>query len=102
MFAKFLVKVTESTSFRKSIETLWPIWAGDMTSYESPLTWWEVTKYKIKHLTIEISKSLNITKYKLQKMEARLNEIKDSENNILKQESIALKQQIKEYYEITH
>ena len=96
---KMNVKTIHSTSFRKSIETLWPIWAGDMTSYESPLTWWEVTKYKIKHLTIEISKSLNITKYKLQKMEARLNEIKDSENNILKQESITLKQQIKEYYE---
>ena len=93
------VKTIHSTYFCKSIETLWPIWAGDMTSYESPLTWWEVTKYKIEHLTIEISKSLNITKYKLKKMEARLNEIKDPENNILKQESITLKQQIKEYYE---
>ena len=96
---KMNVKTIQSTSFRKSIETLWPIWAGGLTSYESPLSWWEVTKYKIKHLTIEISKSLNITKYKLQKMEARLNEIKDSENNILKQESKNLKQQIKEYYE---
>ena len=73
------VKTIQSNIFREIIETLWPLW--------------------IKHLTIEVSKSLNITKCKFQKMEARLNEIKDSENNILKNQCKYLKQQIKEYYE---
>ncbi|MEW8548721.1 MAG: reverse transcriptase family protein, partial [Candidatus Thiodiazotropha sp.] len=56
-------------------------------------------KYKVKQLTIEISKSLNISKTKFTKLENRLNEIKDSENTLLKYESTYLRQEIKEYYE---
>ena len=96
---KMNVKTIQSSIFRESIETLWPIWTSEIELYESPITWWEITKYRIKHLTIETSKSLNITKGSLLKMEARLNEIKDSENNLLKHECKNLKQQIKEYYE---
>ena len=95
------VKTIQSSIFRESIETLWPIWANEFDSYENPIVCWEVIKYmyKIKHLTIAISKSLDITKSKFIKIENRLNEIKDSENNLLKQECKTLKQQIKEYYE---
>ena len=70
---------------------------SEIELYESFTVWWEITKYKIKR--IEISKYLNITKYKFFKLENRLNEIKDSENNMLKEECKILKQQIKEYYE---
>ena len=88
------VKMIQSSIFRESTETLWPIWANEFDSYENPIVWWEVIKYmyKIKHLTIAISKSLDITKFKFIKIENRLNEIKDSENNLLKQECKTLKQ----------
>ena len=64
---KMNVKTIQSSIFRESIETLWPIWTSEIELYESPITWWEITKYKIKHLTIETSKSLNITKGSLLK-----------------------------------
>ena len=70
------VKTIQSSIFRESIETLWSIWTSEIELYESPITWWEITKYEIKHLTIETSKSLSITKGSLLKMEARLKTLK--------------------------
>ena len=72
---KMNVQTIQSSIFRECIESLWPIWASKMELYDNPTVWWEITKYKIKHLTIEISKSLNITKSKFKKLENRLNEI---------------------------
>ena len=92
-------KTIQSNIFRESLETLWPKWPIDILSYQNPIDWWEVVKYKIKHLTIEISKSLNITKDKIIKLEKRLNEIKDSESLALIREYNFLNQQIKAYYE---
>ena len=71
----------------------------DMDSYPNPIVWWESIKYKVKHLTIEISKSINISKNKFMHIEKRLNDIKDSNDKNLIRESDFLKQQIKEYYE---
>ena len=88
-----------SNIFRESIENIWPIWSSDIDSYQNPVAWWEIIKYKIKHLTIEISKSLNISKNKFRQIEKRLNEIKDSDDKNLKRELEFLKQQTKEYYE---
>ena len=96
---KMNIKTIQSNIFREIIESLWPVWTTEIGLYDSPISWWENIKYKIKHLTIEVSKSINITKSKFLKIEARLNEIKDSQNNIVVNECKNLKQQIKEYYE---
>ena len=92
-------KTIFSNIFRESIENVWPIWSSDIDSYQNPVAWWEIIKYKIKHLTIEISKSLNISKNKFRQIEKRLNEIKDSDDKNLKRELEFLKQQTKEYNE---
>ena len=92
-------KTIFSIVFRESIETLWPIWSTEMDSYQNPIKWWESIKYKIKHLTIEISKSINISKNIFMHIEKRLNDIKGSTDKNLIRESEFLKQQIKEYYE---
>ena len=84
---KMNTKTIFSTSFRESLEKLWPIWSSEIDSYHNPTEWWEIIKYKIKHLTIEISKSLNVSKHKFIQIEKRLNEIKDSDDNNLKRES---------------
>ena len=57
-------------------------------------------KIYIKQLTIEISKNLNTNKYHIAKIEKRLNEIKDSEKYIHKQECNHLRKQISEYNEM--
>ena len=72
---KMNVQTIQSSIFRECIERLWPKWASEIELYESPTVWWEITKYKIKHLTIETRKSLNITKLKFLKLENILNEI---------------------------
>ena len=76
-------KTIFSNIFRESIENIWQIWSSDIDSYQNPVAWWEIIKYKIKHLTIEISKSLNISKNKFRQIEKRLNEIKDSDDKNL-------------------
>ena len=96
---KMNTKTILSNLFRESLETLWPIWSLNIDSYQTPIAWWENIKYKIKHLTIEISKSINISKNKCMHLEKRLNDIKDSNDKNLIRESDFLKQQIKEYYE---
>ena len=96
---KMNTKTIFSTSFQESLEKLWPIWSSEMDSYRNPTEWWEIMKYTIKHLTIEISKSLNISKHKFIQIEKRLNEIKDSDDNNFKREFEFLKQQAKQYYE---
>ena len=92
-------KTIFSKTFRESLEKLWPIWSDEINSYQNPMAWWEIIKYKIKHLTIEISKSLNISKQKIIQIEKRLNEIKDSDDERLKREFEYLKQKTKQYYE---
>ena len=96
---KMNTKTMFSKSFRESLEKLWPIWSNDINSYQNPIAWWEIIKYKIKQLTIEISKSLNVSKHKIIQIEKRLNEIKDSDDNKLKREFEYLKQKTKQYYE---
>ena len=88
-----------SALFRESFERLWPIWCETLHNYTTPLIWWEKIKYNIKQLTIETSKTLNDSKYKIKTYESRLNEIKDSSDNKDKNESLQLKQKINDYYE---
>ena len=93
------VLTIQSNVFKESLEKLWPIWTEKINTYETILIWWEIIKINIKQLTIEISKSLNTSKYELNKMELRLNEIKDSDKYIHKNECKNLKQKIKQFYE---
>ena len=65
---------------------MWPTWVHMINDFENILTWWERVKIYIKQLTIEISKSINIDKYQITKLEKRLDVIKDSEKYIHKQE----------------
>ena len=68
---KMNVKTIRSKIFHESIEKIWPLWSNAIDSYHIPTAWWEMVKSKSKHLTIEISKSLNISKYKLTKIEKK-------------------------------
>ena len=56
-------------------------------------------KYKIKQLTIEISRNININKQTISKYEKRIELIKDSKKIIDKKESLYLKEKIKDFYE---
>ena len=56
-------------------------------------------KYNIKQLTIETSRSINISKHTITKYEKRINEIKDSDNNLDKIEKHTLQKLIKDFYE---
>ena len=78
---------------------LWPEWVNRINDYENILIWWEMIKILLKHLTIEISKSLNINKYQVEQLEKRLNIIKDSDKSVHKQESKDLQKKTKQYYE---
>ena len=89
----------QTNIFRESLEKLWPAWTDKINEYENILIWWEITKINIKQLTIEISKTLNTSKYEINKIETRLNDIKDSDKLIHKRECKILQQKIKEYYE---
>ena len=96
---KMNVSTITSEQFRESLEHLWPIWKSNISQYENITVWWEITKYKIKQLTIEMSCSLNTKKHAISKYEKRINEIKDSDKYLDKQEYLFLKQKIKEFYE---
>ena len=96
---KMNVATLGSTQFQESIETLWPCWKGSISQYSNITVWWEMIKYKIKQLTIEISRNININKQTISKYEERIELIKDSKKFIDKKECLYLKEKIKDFYE---
>ena len=92
-------RTIQTDVFRETLEKMWPTWVGKINDFDNILIWWEMIKIYVKQLTTEISKTLNTNKYQLAKLERRLNEIKDSEKYIHKQECKHLHKTIKEYYE---
>ena len=56
-------------------------------------------RYMIKQLTIETSRTLNINKQTIAKYEKRIDEIKDSNKDLEKQEFLYMQKQIKDFYE---
>ena len=56
-------------------------------------------KYKIKQLTIETSRYVNLSKRTVYKYEQRINDIKDTNKQLEKQELMYLKQKVQEYYD---
>ena len=93
------VSTIKSKTFRESLECLWPIWAASIDESEHILTWWEIMKYKIKQLSIETSRYLNLSKRTVHKYEQRINDIKDTNKHLEKQELMYLKQKVQEYYD---
>ena len=61
-----------------------------ISDYENILVWWEMIKYKMKQLTIETSRTLNTNKQTIAKYEKRIDEIKDSNKYLDKQEFLYL------------
>ena len=96
---KMNANTIQSNIFRESLEKLWPGWVHRIDDYDDILTWWDMIKILLKHLTIDISKSMNIKNHTIEQLEKRLNSIKDSDKNIHKQECKNLKKTIKQYYE---
>ena len=88
---KINAQTIQTHVFRESLEKLWPTWTDKINEYENVLIWWEIAKIHIKQLTNEISKTLNTSKYEINKVEKRLNEIKDSDK--FESECISLKKQ---------
>ena len=76
---------------------MWQSWSNSINSYDSLLNWWDFTKYKIKQLTIETSRTIYTSKNSVNKYESRLN-IKDSNNENDKNEIVILKEKINDYY----
>ena len=56
-------------------------------------------KYKIKQLSIETSRYLNLSKRTVHKYEQRINDIKDTNKHLEKQELMYLKQKVQKYYD---
>ena len=84
-----------SPQFQESIEYLWSTWKSKITDYTNILVWWEMVKYKIKQLTIETSRAINLSKSTVEKYEKRINEIKDLINISIKMRSITYKKSLK-------
>ena len=96
---KMNVATIYSAHFQEGLENLWPIWKESISQYANITVWWEIIKYRIKQLTIEISRSLNINKHTISKYEKRIDEIKDSDKFLDKNEFLYLKEKIKDLYE---
>jgi hypothetical protein len=62
--------------------------------------WWDVTKIKIKQLCMEISKSQNVTKHKIQQMEAKLQTLKNNSTNQDQHTIDKLKHAIENFYAV--
>ena len=54
----------KSETFISAFNTWWPTWKNQINRFETIQEWWEVTKTKIKILTIDISKQINKGKNK--------------------------------------
>jgi hypothetical protein len=47
-----------SELFTKAFNTRWGIWKNEIERFRNIQEWWDVTKTKIKYLTMQISKQL--------------------------------------------
>ena len=88
-----------SAQFQEGLENVWPVWKESISQYANITVWWEIIKYRIKQLTIEISRSLNINRHTISKYEKRIDEIKDEDKLLDKNEFLYLKEKIKDFYE---
>jgi len=73
----------KSETFISVFNTWWPTWKNQINRFETIQEWWEVTKAKIKCLTIDISKQINKGKNKsnIENLEKKLEHIKLNNDN---------------------
>ena len=68
---KMNVATIYSAQFQEGLENLWPIWKESISQYANITVWSEIIKYRIKQLTIEKSRTLNINKHTISKYEKK-------------------------------
>ena len=85
--------------FKNTFETFWANWKHNIDNYTDKGEFWDITKLKIKDISIEISKKLKITESQVknweQKLENILTEDVEKQNNQVIEN---LKQNINDYY----
>ncbi|VDI76277.1 exodeoxyribonuclease III [Mytilus galloprovincialis] len=90
--------VIQSDLFRNTFESFWGNWKLKKNHFENNLEWWEETKIKIKSITIEVAKQLNITEKQIREWEKRLDNITGTHPINNENELNNLKVKIKDYY----
>ena len=80
---KFNNSLLTSDLFKQTFLSFWHDWKEKMGNYNSKREWWEITKYKIKCLSIEISKQILLKKrIKFSVLNKKLEQLKnDSDAN---------------------
>ena len=91
-----------SELFTKAFNTWWGKWKNEIERFRNIQEWWDVTKTKIKYLTMQISKQLKKGQNKkdIEKFEKQLEDLKSStdDGDIIKGKILELENLIKKYY----
>ena len=58
-FWKMNIEVLNSELFENTFKTFWQTWEKSIDKYVDKRQWWEITKIKIKELSIEVAKKLS-------------------------------------------
>jgi len=95
----FNASLLNDSNYIALIEQFWPQWSMTKINYTTISDWWELTKVKIKALTIEYSKSLKKTKIDINKLEQELSQLKATDGDSSTHSKIErIEKQIDEYY----
>ena len=89
----------KSDIFRKAFSTFWTNNVSKINVHHNMKEWWDITKYKLKALCIEISSKLDTSKNKLKVMETKLEFLKSKNDDSHMNDIIILEPNIKDVYE---
>ena len=95
------VNTIKTDEFRNAFTTFWESWKNTQNNYENVREWWDITKTKIKFLTMEISKTLNKKLNDIKNLENKLDMLKSKEHQSENTERLIAETEfkIKTYYE---
>jgi exodeoxyribonuclease III len=80
-FWKLSSEVLESNAFEAAFIAFWNTWKSEIHNFPTKKAWWELTKVKIKDLSIEIAKDLSkLEKIQITKTEKHLDKEKNCED----------------------
>ncbi|WAQ98940.1 YTX2-like protein, partial [Mya arenaria] len=71
----FNTRLLNDTEYASLIKTFWSSWTHNKTSYASCSEWWEMSKIKIRAITLEYSQSKSRSKTNIKKLEQKLSEL---------------------------
>ena len=91
--------IIKTDEFRNAFTAFWEIRKTEINKYSNLREWWDITKYKIKALCIEISSKLNINDKKLKDLENELEKRKKEIHTVNDSSIKNLEKTIKEIYE---